>query len=298
MTIATLKRTRILPTNHTLQAVSATCAPAPLSGYDAANLKNPARTKLCKVAGTTMTLNIRLNGVPSVAALAVCGGEPMRGIGYSVNATIRAWGNDVAADWTNAKYDTGEIPAYPPAGSFGAGLFGDNAMGGYISPSTSRWWRPVFILFFAEVQAYEYWQIQINDPLGDGYISIGIVGLCSVVELARNITDGWSHTPVDTTQAERTTGGGIKTTRPGVRYVEMSANVKGYPTAEMWSLSHMFMILGETTPCFVAFHPDDEVNSPWTTLYGTLKYSGLTRPANNLNDFALTLKEQPTLPAS
>lgn len=284
---STIIRARLLPENHTVLATSVTVTPAPISGYEATNLQDPDRTKLCKVAGTTLRAVVQLSTAPWILALA------LTGLGYSYTAKVRIKAN-TSNDFTTPAFDSGDQDAWPAAMRFGEGQFGSDGFGGYLSTAIAKYWRPVKVIYFDTIQAYAWWEITITDTAGTGYVSLGILGLCEMIEFERNFSNGWKFISIDTTVLKRTTGGQQKIAVPGTRYVRAETEFASYPGAQKWDIHRRLETLGSATPCFFAMHPKDAKNEAWTTLYGNLTYSGLTDHGADKNSFSVKFEEQPS----
>lgn len=291
MSAVTFTRARLLPKNHTLTATSVTVTPTPVAGYPASNLKNPNRTALCKVAGTSFKAVINLATSPMIKAVA------FTGLGCSTAATVRIKAN-TSNSFTAPLYDSYDQPLYPPAGRFGEGLFGEYGFGGYIAAADAKYWRPVKVIYLADIQPYNWWEITITDTDGSGYISMGIIGLCEVVEFARNFSIGWKFAVADTTVYKKTSGGRTVATRPGTLYVQADLPFGSYPDETRWDIDRRLKNIGDGASCFLALHPNTADNEAMTTLYGSLKYSGLTDAGFGRNSFNIKFEEQPTPPSA
>lgn len=284
-------RARIATKNHVfgLSTAAITVAPAPDDGYGKENLLDPARSALCRVTGSTMEIVINTPDYPWVHALF------LTNLAYSVTATIRIMGNGENV-WSAPDYDSGDLPAYPESMPFGAGLFGSGSFGGYITTDDSPFYRPILPIYFDDLHTHTWWRVFIDNPDGDGTTGVGVVGLCSIVEMARNFSDGWKWESVDTTTMRPSTGGGPKVGRPGTRYDRFHLAFNNVPRIDYLPLRDAIKTLGQSTPTFMALHPEsDDGMEAWTTHYGHIEKDGGGVESNpGLFDMSLIFTETPS----
>lgn len=271
--------------NHTISATSVTVSPTPIAGFEAINLQDADRSKICKVSGSTMTITLQMNGEAWVQALM------LTGLFYSPSATFRLKGN-ATNSFTNPDYDSGDQPAYPASFGYGANRYGQYGFGGYVTQSDAPYHRIILPFYLGSLQVHNFWELTITDPSATE-IGIGLVGLCGMVEMLRNFSVGWKLTSVDTTKMIENTAGTMIAGRKGTRYDIANLDFRNVPDEDRWPIHNELKTLGKAKPWFLAMHPEDGgKNSPWTTLYGkTENYSGFTVRGQNLADFNLTFRE-------
>lgn len=283
-----LIRARMMTTNHTLAATSVSASPTPDAGYPAENLLDPDRTKICRVTATSATFTFTGLGSPWAHALM------MTGLGWSVTAQFRLLGDDTP-DWNDPAYDSGWQNAYPAAMPFGAGLLGEWAMGGYITPAQAPYYRPILPFYFGGLKTYDNYRLTISDPDGDGKISLGVAAICRMIQLKRNPTTGWSAESVDTTEIRESTAGAPKVARPGTRFDRLKMSFRNVPDEDWPAIHTELKSLGKGTPWFFALRPEaGGADEAFLTLYGTAEnYSGFRNDGPNRNSFNLTFAETP-----
>lgn len=289
--IATFNKCRLMPVNHTLSANSITVTPAPVSGYPKENLLDPMRTKLCKVSGGVAEYTIELSNNPWVEALM------LTGLGYAPSVKFRLRNKTVNASWeADLNYDSGStyLSAYPVSFGFGMAGFGEMGFGGYIPAGEAPYHRVVFPHYFGDVYADNFWKLNLSDS-GGGDISLGVLGLCSLIEMTKNFINGWEIVPVDTTEMIETTAGDFTPGRAGTRYEIVRLKFKNIPDSEKWNIHNKLKNLGKGTPFFISLWPEsDDAKETWTTIYGRLKsYSGMKSNGLNRSDFSIDIREMP-----
>lgn len=281
----TLKRARLMLDNHTLTATSVTVSPSPDAGYPASNLQDGQRRKICRVTGATLTAVIRLTTTPWVHALM------LTGLGYPVDATVTLKGHTVDGDWSNATVILDNQPAYPSAAAWGGGRWGEYGWGGYIASGLAPYYRAVSAHYF-DLQTWEWYRLTITSPTAST-IGLGVLGLCSMVEAARNFRQPWTLAPVDPTEMVETSSDDLAPGRRGQSYDTADLDFSNWPSADAWDIHLRLKNIGRRDPVFIALHPESgSVDEACTTLYGRITdYSGLTRLGPNLNKFSIKFRE-------
>jgi hypothetical protein len=275
--------------NHTLDALSISVTPAPDSGYEAANLLDPDRTKICRVTAASITITISMSGNPWVHAMALTGLE------YTPSAQVKIMGDDTQ-NWTSPDYDSGWQGAYPAALGFGGDLFGRYGFGGYVTPEDFPYYRPTLLYHLPTMKTYAWYRIVISDPNNPtGKIGIGIVALLTMIEMSKNFSYGWPLRAVDTTTVRKSTAGQPKSGRPGTRYNVVGLDFRLAPDEEKWAVFEEMKKLGRTGLFFLSIFPaSGGVNETFATLYGHLeKLPEITHPLHGRYDMSLTFAEVP-----
>ncbi len=223
-----MARLRFLLDNSGFDAATLT-ASSQATGFPASNLHDQFRTRQWRTTGCTSEyVDIDFGEEAYVSGLALVN----HNLSVTGAVTVTA-GTSIGDDsLLSVGFD-----AVEPALGVGEGGIGEHGFGGYLTEEEIAKYStdPVAIYYFPGTSA-RYWRVAFQDAdNSEGYIAVGRMILCEVLDSSRLPSQGVRFVPVDETHRRtKRSLGGQKWSNRQPRYRRLEINLQYIPPTSVW----------------------------------------------------------------